>query len=96
MFFGANTFIWKSPFTTLDTDLFDHIQGLGFDAVEIAVESDDGLNAEMYGPDGFRVSEYSPYGDELWTYTAESDGVYLVVVEGYSGADYTLTVSAAE
>ena len=41
MYFGANTFIWVSPFTTQDTGLFDHIKALGFDAVEIAVENQD-------------------------------------------------------
>jgi len=38
VYFGANTFIWQSPFTTQDTYLFDHIKEIGFDAVEIAVE----------------------------------------------------------
>jgi len=38
MYFGANTFIWESPFTTRGTKLFDHIKALGFDAIEIAVE----------------------------------------------------------
>ena len=41
MYFGANTFIWVSPFTTQDAGLFDHIKALGFDAVEIAVENQD-------------------------------------------------------
>jgi D-psicose/D-tagatose/L-ribulose 3-epimerase len=39
VYFGANTFIWQSPFTTQDTSLFYHIKGLGFEAVEIAVEN---------------------------------------------------------
>jgi D-psicose/D-tagatose/L-ribulose 3-epimerase len=41
MYFGANTFIWQSPFTTRDISLFDHIKGLGFESVEIAVENQD-------------------------------------------------------
>jgi D-psicose/D-tagatose/L-ribulose 3-epimerase len=41
VYFGANTFIWMSPFTTQDTGLFEHIKALGFDTVEIAVENQD-------------------------------------------------------
>ena len=40
MQFGANTFIWRSPFSTkTDLDLIDKIKGMGFDIIEIAVES---------------------------------------------------------
>ena len=40
MQFGANTFIWRSPFSTeTDLDLIDKIKGMGFDFIEIAVES---------------------------------------------------------
>ena len=40
MRFGANTFIWCSPFSTkTDLDLIDKIKDLGFDFIEIAVES---------------------------------------------------------
>lgn len=40
MQFGANTFIWRSPFsTTTDLDLIEKVRGMGFDAIEIAVES---------------------------------------------------------
>jgi D-psicose/D-tagatose/L-ribulose 3-epimerase len=39
VYFGANTFIWQSPFTTQDTSLFDHVKAFGFDAVELAVEN---------------------------------------------------------
>jgi D-psicose/D-tagatose/L-ribulose 3-epimerase len=41
MYFGANTFIWSSPFTTKDSLIFEHVKALGFDAVEIAVENPD-------------------------------------------------------
>ncbi|MFC1922265.1 sugar phosphate isomerase/epimerase family protein [Chloroflexota bacterium] len=40
MQFGANTFIWRSPFSTkTDLDLIDKIKGMGFNFIEIAVES---------------------------------------------------------
>ena len=40
MQFGANTFIWRSPFSTkTDLDLIDKIKEIGFDFIEIAVES---------------------------------------------------------
>ena len=40
MQFGANTFIWRSPFSTkTDLDLIDKIKQIGFDFIEIAVES---------------------------------------------------------
>jgi D-psicose/D-tagatose/L-ribulose 3-epimerase len=40
MQFGANTFIWRSPFSTkTDLDLIDKIKTMGFDFIEIAVES---------------------------------------------------------
>lgn len=39
MRFGANTFIWESPFSTAEhLRLFDKVQELGFDLIEIAVE----------------------------------------------------------
>lgn len=40
MKFGANTFIWRSPFSTeTDLDLIDKLKEIGFDFIEIAVES---------------------------------------------------------
>jgi D-psicose/D-tagatose/L-ribulose 3-epimerase len=37
--FGANTFIWTSPFATdKDLGLLPHVRALGFDLIEIAVE----------------------------------------------------------
>lgn len=43
MRFGANTFIWRSPFSTRrDLDLIPKVKGMGFDLIEIAVE-DPGL-----------------------------------------------------
>ncbi len=36
---GANTFIWRSPFSTKsDLDLVEKLNGMGFDVIEIAVE----------------------------------------------------------
>ncbi|MFL7893921.1 MAG: sugar phosphate isomerase/epimerase family protein [Anaerolineales bacterium] len=39
---GANSFIWRSPFSTrTDLDLIDKVRGMGFDVLEIAVETPD-------------------------------------------------------
>lgn len=39
MRFGANTFIWRSPFSTAnDLDLVDKLKEMGFDLIEVAVE----------------------------------------------------------
>lgn len=39
MRFGANTFIWRSPFSTeKDLDLMGKLKGMGFDLIEVAVE----------------------------------------------------------
>jgi len=39
MRFGANTFIWESPFdTSRHLSLVDHVRSLGFDLLEVAVE----------------------------------------------------------
>jgi len=36
--FGANTFIWASPFSTADLSLIRKVKDMGFDVIEIAVE----------------------------------------------------------
>lgn len=39
MNFGANTFIWRSPFSSeKDLDLVEKVKGFGFDLLEVAVE----------------------------------------------------------
>lgn len=38
MRFGANTFIWRSPFTTNDLSLVGAVAGMGFDLFEVACE----------------------------------------------------------
>ena len=39
MRFGANTFIWRSPFSTAhDLDLITNLKEMGFDLIEVAVE----------------------------------------------------------
>jgi D-psicose/D-tagatose/L-ribulose 3-epimerase len=37
--YGINTFLWTSPFRTGDLHLLDHAKALGFDLVEIPIES---------------------------------------------------------
>lgn len=48
MKFGANTFIWASPFTT-DTQLhlLDRVAAMGFDLIEIAVEDPAVINVPL-------------------------------------------------
>jgi len=44
MKFGANTFIWRSPFSTQDDlDLLEKVKGMGFDVLEVAVEDPDAI-----------------------------------------------------
>ena len=38
MRFGANSFIWTSPFSTTDLPLITKVKDMGFDLIEIAVE----------------------------------------------------------
>lgn len=38
MLFGASTFIWVSPFSTANIDLFAKVKNMGYDIIEIAVE----------------------------------------------------------
>lgn len=38
MLFGASTFIWASPFSTLNIDLLTKVKTMGYDIIEIAVE----------------------------------------------------------
>ena len=38
MFFGINTFLFTSPFSTKDLNLFPQFKAWGFDAVEMAIE----------------------------------------------------------
>ncbi len=50
--YGINTFIWASPFQSKDLHLLDHAKALGFDLVEIPIESPGDLDydaaAEVY------------------------------------------------
>lgn len=41
MKFGANTFIWVSPFRTETFDVVQRVADLGFDVIEFAVEQPD-------------------------------------------------------
>lgn len=77
-----------------DQDVYQLSLAAG-DVVELTLESDETIYMELYGPDGFQVAEFDPYTDAPLSYTAEEAGAYLVVLEGYWDAAYTLTVSAA-
>lgn len=51
MQFGANTFIWRSPFSTkTDLDLIDKIKEFGFDFIEIAVETPEIIDLDILKP----------------------------------------------
>jgi D-psicose/D-tagatose/L-ribulose 3-epimerase len=66
MLFGANTFIWASPFSTRDLSLAAKVREMGFDVLEVAVEdpslidlaalkqglADNGLNGIICGAFG--------------------------------------------
>ena len=45
--FGINTFTWTSPFTTKDLPLLDKAKTMGFDLVEIPIESPDDLDYDQ-------------------------------------------------
>jgi D-psicose/D-tagatose/L-ribulose 3-epimerase len=48
MKFGANTFIWRSPFSTkTDLDLLDKIKAMGFDLIEVAVEDPELIDLDL-------------------------------------------------
>ncbi len=47
MNFGANTFIWRSPFSTdRDLDLVEKVKGMGFDLIEVAIEDPELVDLE--------------------------------------------------
>ncbi len=60
MLFGINTFLFASPFRTKDLPFLDRAKAMGFDLVEIAIESEGDLDyaqaAEAYARTGLRSS----------------------------------------
>jgi len=58
--YGINTFLWASPFRTKDLVLFEKAKSLGYDMVEIPIESESDLNykkaAEAYARTGLKSS----------------------------------------
>ena len=64
--YGINTFIWSSPFQTKDLHFLDHAKALGFDLVEIPIESpgdvDYGAAAEAYARTGLACSTCAVMG----------------------------------
>jgi D-psicose/D-tagatose/L-ribulose 3-epimerase len=58
--FGINTFLWASPFRTKDLVWFDKAKEIGFDLVEIPIESEKDLDytkaAEAYARTGLKSS----------------------------------------
>jgi len=64
--YGINTFLWASPFRTKDLHWLDHAKALGFDLVEIPIESegdiDYGAAAEAYQRTGLACSTCAVMG----------------------------------
>ena len=58
--YGINTFLWASPFRTKVLVLFEKAKSLGYDMVEIPIESESDLNykkaAEAYARTGLKSS----------------------------------------
>ncbi len=58
--YGINTFLWASPFQTKDLHFLDHAKALGFDLVEIPIESEGDIDydaaAEAYARTGLACS----------------------------------------
>ena len=54
--YGINTFLWASPFQTKDLHFLDHAKALGFDLLEIPIESEGDVDydaaAEAYARTG--------------------------------------------
>ena len=64
--YGINTFLWSSPFQTKDLHYLDHAKALGFDLVEIPIESagdvDYGAAAEAYARTGLACTTCAVMG----------------------------------
>jgi D-psicose/D-tagatose/L-ribulose 3-epimerase len=58
--YGINTFLWASPFQTKDLHFLDHAKALGFDLLEIPIESEGDVDydaaAEAYARTGLACS----------------------------------------
>jgi len=64
--YGINTFLWSSPFQTKDLPLLDKAKALGFDLLEIPIETpgdvDYGLAAEAYARTGLACTTCAVMG----------------------------------
>jgi D-psicose/D-tagatose/L-ribulose 3-epimerase len=64
--YGINTFLWSSPFQTKDLHYLDHAKALGFDLVEIPIESAGDLDyeaaAEVYARNGLACTTCAVMG----------------------------------
>ncbi len=64
--YGINTFIWASPFQTKDLHFLDQAKALGFDLVEIPIESETDIDydaaAEAYARTGLACSTCAVMG----------------------------------
>jgi D-psicose/D-tagatose/L-ribulose 3-epimerase len=64
--YGINTFLWSSPFQTKDLHYLDHAKALGFDLLEIPIESagdiDYGAAADAYARTGLACTTCAVMG----------------------------------
>jgi D-psicose/D-tagatose/L-ribulose 3-epimerase len=64
--YGINTFLWTSPFTTKDLPLLDKAKAMGFELVEIPIESEGDVDyaaaAEAYKRTGLACSTCAVMG----------------------------------
>ncbi|NDJ77281.1 MAG: hypothetical protein GYB65_13585 [Chloroflexi bacterium] len=65
------------------------------DAIMLDIDADDyDTELAVYGPDGFLVDDADVYYDESLEFTAQQEGMYLVVIENtWYWDEYMLTVS---
>ncbi len=66
------------------------------DAITLEVNADDSVYLSLYGPDGFMIDGYDTYFDNSIAYTAEADGMHLVMVEADWYTRYELAVYAQD
>ncbi|MBN2305595.1 MAG: PPC domain-containing protein, partial [Anaerolineae bacterium] len=75
-----------------ETDMYGVTLSTG-QTVSIEITTDGGSTTlELYGPDGFSVAWFDSYSADALEYTAEQEGRYMLVVEGYWDIKYEVIV----
>lgn len=73
------------------TDIYA-VNAAGGEKADIEIESEGYVTLALYGPDGFLMDKIEQYGGGALDAWFTAPGMYLVVVEGDSDVDYTLTL----